>query len=98
MVPATAPPRIAIIGAGIGGLATAIALRLRGFDTDVYEAAETIRPVGAGILMQPNAMKVLARLGLADAVERAGIALARAGIWDANDLAGGPLQEFDMET
>lgn len=49
----------------LGGLATAIGLRLRGFDVDVYEAAETLRPVGAGILMQPNAMKVLARLGLA---------------------------------
>jgi 2-polyprenyl-6-methoxyphenol hydroxylase-like FAD-dependent oxidoreductase len=91
-----APPRIAIIGAGIGGLATAIALRQRGVRADVFEAAETLRPVGAGILMQPNAMTVLARLGLADAVTSAGITLERAGIWDAGDLAGGPLQEIDM--
>src|SRR5687768_8290967 len=97
MAPEIGQPRIAIVGAGIGGLATAIALRLRGFDADVYEAAETLLPVGAGILMQPNAMKVLARLGIADAVERAGIPLERAGIWDADDLAGGPLQEIDME-
>jgi 2-polyprenyl-6-methoxyphenol hydroxylase-like FAD-dependent oxidoreductase len=97
MVPATPSPRIAIVGAGIGGLATAIALRLRGFDADVYEAADTLLPVGAGILMQPNAMKVLARLGLAGAVERAGIPLARAGVWDALDLAGGPLQDIDMD-
>lgn len=43
----SASPRIAIVGAGIGGLATAIALRIRGFHADVFEAAETLRPVGA---------------------------------------------------
>ena len=92
----TASPRIAIVGAGIGGLATAIALRLRGFYAEIFEAAETLRPVGAGILMQPNAMKVLAHLELADAVERVGVPLDHAGVWDANDLAGGPLQVIDM--
>lgn len=92
----TASPRIAIVGGGIGGLATAIALQLRGFRADIFEAAETLRPVGAGILMQPNAMTVLRRLGLADAVEHAGVPLERAGVWDANDLPGGPLQDIDM--
>ena len=88
--------RIAIVGAGIGGLAVAIALRQRGFHVELFEAAEVFRPVGAGILMQPNAMTVLARLGLADAVEHMGIPLERAGVWDAGDLTGGPLQDIDM--
>ena len=97
MTMAAPTPRIAIVGAGIGGLATAIALRLRGLHAEVFEAADTLRPVGAGILLQPNAMKVLARLGLADAVEHVGIPLGRAGVWDAEDLARGPLQEIDMD-
>jgi len=49
--------RIAIIGGGIGGLATAIALRQRGIASDVYEAATEITAVGAGIMMSPNAGK-----------------------------------------
>ncbi|MEM7376520.1 MAG: FAD-dependent monooxygenase [Pseudomonadota bacterium] len=62
----------AIIGAGIGGLATAVALQRQGRDTVVYERAVGLAPVGAGILMPPNALAVLATYGLAGAVRAAG--------------------------
>lgn len=58
--------RIAIIGAGIGGLATAAALNQRGYEVQVYEQAPVLREVGAGIQMTPNATKVLKALGLED--------------------------------
>jgi 6-hydroxynicotinate 3-monooxygenase len=55
---------IAIIGAGIGGLAVAAALRQAGIDSIVYEQAETFARVGAGIQQSPNAMKVHRGLGI----------------------------------
>ena len=60
--------RVVIVGGGIGGLALAIALRRRGILAPVYEAAPELRPIGAGIWVPPNAMQVLGRLGLAEAV------------------------------
>jgi salicylate hydroxylase len=56
--------RIAIIGAGLGGLTAACALRQRGFETVVYERAPALGEVGAGIQLGPNAVKVLRALGL----------------------------------
>ncbi|HBB98248.1 MAG TPA: hypothetical protein DC054_22920 [Blastocatellia bacterium] len=64
--------RIAIIGAGIGGLTAALALRQFGFEPQVFEQAPALLDVGAAILMWPNAMRVLRQLGLADAVRQHG--------------------------
>jgi 6-hydroxynicotinate 3-monooxygenase len=58
------PLSIAIIGAGMGGLATAAALRRVGVDVTVYEQAAQFSRLGAGIQIGCNAMKVLRRLGL----------------------------------
>ena len=55
---------VAIIGAGMGGLATAAALRRVGVDVTVYEQARHFDRVGAGIQIGCNAMKVLRALGL----------------------------------
>ncbi len=63
---------IAIIGAGIGGLAAAIALRMIGVEVRVFEQAAAFRRVGAAINMTSNAAKVLDGLGLGDAVREAG--------------------------
>ena len=65
--------RIAIVGGGIGGLTTALALREFGFESEVYEQAPALLDVGAAIAIWPNAMRVLERIKLADAVrEHAG--------------------------
>jgi salicylate hydroxylase/6-hydroxynicotinate 3-monooxygenase len=58
------PLSIAIIGAGMGGLAAAAALRRAGIDVTVYEQAAQFIRLGAGIQIGCNAMKVLRRLGL----------------------------------
>ena len=60
--------RIAIIGAGIGGLSLAIALRVHGLQAPVYERAAVLEPVGAGITLWPNAIRALRELGVADSV------------------------------
>src|SRR6516165_7922516 len=56
--------RIAIVGAGMGGLATAAALRRVSIDVTVYEQATQFARIGAGIQIGCNAMKVLRELGL----------------------------------
>ncbi|KAK5174421.1 uncharacterized protein LTR77_001501 [Saxophila tyrrhenica] len=52
-------PHVAVLGAGIGGLAVAIALIKRGVPVTVYEAAENFSPVGAGIGLGPNSLLAL---------------------------------------
>lgn len=64
--------RALIIGAGIGGLTAAIALRQVGVDAQVYEQASELHEVGAGIQLSPNATRILIRLGLGEALARAG--------------------------
>jgi salicylate hydroxylase len=60
---------IAIIGAGIGGLAAACALRQHDFDVTVYERAGELGEVGAGLQLGPNAVKVLRALGVFEALQ-----------------------------
>lgn len=64
---------VAVVGAGIAGLTTALALRAEGFDVDVYEAAAKPREVGAGITLAPNAMRGLRYVGVEDEIVSAGI-------------------------
>ena len=62
--------KISILGAGVGGLSSAIALKQKGFDVDVYERDPAIRNIGAGIVCWPNASFVLDQLNLLKDVER----------------------------
>lgn len=64
--------RIAIIGGGIGGLTTALALRQFGFDPQVFEQAPKLLEVGSAIIIWPNAMRVLHQLGLSELVRHDG--------------------------
>lgn len=61
--------KVAVVGAGLGGLNAAIALRQRGFDVTVYEQSDVLGEIGAGIQLSPNAMRVLMALGLDRAFE-----------------------------
>jgi len=55
---------IAVVGAGMGGLAVAATLRRVGCDVELYEQASRFARVGAGIQMMPNSMKVLRGIGI----------------------------------
>ncbi len=59
---------ILIVGGGIGGLAAAHALALKGFPVRVIEQAPEFREIGAGIQLGPNIFRALDKLGLKDAV------------------------------
>ena len=61
-------PRIDIVGGGIGGLTTALALARRGHDVCILEQADALGEVGAGLQLGPNAMAVLHDLGVGPAV------------------------------
>lgn len=74
---------ILIAGAGIGGLTLAVALRRAGQEVLVLERSAVLKPVGAGLAIQPNALAALARLGLAEAVAAAGQAMDAAVIASA---------------
>jgi 2-polyprenyl-6-methoxyphenol hydroxylase-like FAD-dependent oxidoreductase len=64
--------RIAIVGGGIGGLTAALALRARGLDVTVFEQAEVVREIGAGVSIHPNAARLLKRIGLDDQLRKIG--------------------------
>lgn len=66
------PLRVAIVGAGLGGLVAAISAQRKGFEVRVYEQARAFGEVGAGIQIGPNAVKVLRALGLEDGLARFG--------------------------
>ena len=66
-----------VIGAGIGGLSAAVALKQSGIDCDVYEAVKEIKPVGAAISVWPNGVKCMAHLGMGDIMETFGGPLRR---------------------
>jgi salicylate hydroxylase/6-hydroxynicotinate 3-monooxygenase len=57
---------IAVVGAGMGGLAVTATLRQAGFHVEVYEQAQRFGRIGAGIQMMPNSMKVLRGIGVED--------------------------------
>ena len=64
--------QIAIVGGGIGGLTAALALRARGLHVTVFEQADRVREIGAGVSIFPNATLLLQRIGLADGIEKIG--------------------------
>jgi 2-polyprenyl-6-methoxyphenol hydroxylase-like FAD-dependent oxidoreductase len=84
---------ILIAGAGIGGLTLAAALHQRGIAFQVLEQAASIDPIGAGLLLTPNASAVLERIGLLQAALTRGRATHH---WRILDERGGVLQEFHL--
>lgn len=79
---------IVIIGAGIGGLTAAIALRHAGQQVEVFERADELREVGAGIALWRNALRAMATIGLADRIRPFSVPHLNAGLrrWDGNAI------------
>lgn len=81
-------PRVAVVGAGIGGLTAAVAMHQRDIEVEVYEQSPQIGEIGAGVSLSPNAIKAFRSLGLAGPIEAIGFEsdnqLVRA--WDTGDV------------
>lgn len=69
--------KVIVIGAGIGGLTAGIALRQSGFQVAIYDKVRSLRPIGAGISLWSNGVKVLNRLGLGDKIAQIGGSMER---------------------
>lgn len=78
--------KVIIVGAGIGGLVTALALVKNGVDVVLLEQAPQLKEIGAGIQIGANGVHVLRKLGLEAELARAGIAPLS---WDLLDYASG---------
>lgn len=81
-----------VVGAGIGGLSAAIALRRAGVEMAVFERARELKEIGAGLSLMPNATRALNGLGLADALRRIGepIGVAEIRTWRGEVLSSIP--------
>ncbi|GAA0339564.1 FAD-dependent monooxygenase [Bacillus carboniphilus] len=87
--------KVTVIGAGIGGLCTAIALVNEGFEVKVFEKASQLTGAGAGIVLAANAMKVLRKLGIEETVKLYGAHVGKAEIrrWDGRLITEIPTDE-----
>lgn len=80
-----------MVGGGLGGLATTIALSRAGFQVDVFERAPQLGEVGAGINISPQAVKALRAMGLGEELEKVGNAVS--GYIQRSMYSGEPLAE-----
>ncbi|WP_222939176.1 FAD-dependent monooxygenase, partial [Duffyella gerundensis] len=83
-----------VIGGGIGGMSSAIALEKAGIDVEVYEAVQEMKPVGAAISIWPNGVKCLNALGMKAALRELGGNMAFMAYHDG--ATGVPLTRFRM--
>jgi len=88
-----------IIGAGIGGLTTALTLQQKGLNVKIFESSAEIKPVGAGIIMANNAMQVFQKLGIQDKIEKAGNKISYMKITDTqlNNISVVDLTEYEKK-
>lgn len=84
---------VAIVGAGIGGIALALALQKVGITCTIYEQASELKEVGSGVGLWCNAVRVLHRLGLAESLERIGRPMQRV---EVNTRSGTPLNQISL--
>lgn len=86
--------KVAIVGAGMGGLATGIALRQAGYDVEIYDKVSELRPAGAGISLWSNGVKVLNRLGLGKEIALIGGQMDRVAYYSNT---GEKLTDFSLQ-
>jgi FAD-dependent urate hydroxylase len=85
--------KIVVIGAGIGGLTVGIALKQAGFEVEIYDRIKEMRPVGAGISLWSNGVKVLNYLGLGAQIAQIGGQMNR---MEYRSKTGDRLNEIDL--
>ncbi|MGP4025538.1 FAD-dependent oxidoreductase [Actinomadura sp. 3N407] len=88
-------PEVLVVGGGIGGLATALALAREGHTVHVLERAAEFGEVGAGLQLAPNATRLLRKWGLLDQVVAAGVTPARLVLRDA--VTGSELTRLELD-
>jgi 2-polyprenyl-6-methoxyphenol hydroxylase-like FAD-dependent oxidoreductase len=86
-----------IVGAGIGGLAAAIALRRAGLDVEVFERAARIEEVGAGIALWANGIRVLDSLGVGEAIRAASVQYPMGGLRAADGAVLTSVSASDLQ-
>jgi 2-polyprenyl-6-methoxyphenol hydroxylase-like FAD-dependent oxidoreductase len=88
--------RVMIIGAGIGGLSLAIALRRVGIEATTFEKAPAFRAVGAGLTLWTNAMLALDQMGAGEAVRSVAAPVERGEVrsWLGKLIAAMPIGEI----
>lgn len=84
-----------VIGAGIGGMSVAIALKRFGIETAVFEAVKEIKPVGAAISIWPNGVKCLNFLGMKESLRALGGMMRTMAYLDFKH--GTPLTHFSLD-
>src|ERR1700760_1076747 len=93
-------PRIAIVGAGLGGTAAAALMQRAGYQVRLYEQAPAFSRLGAGIHLGPNVMKIMRRMDCEDALNVMG---SHPDYWYSRDWKTGeaiaqiPLGEFALK-
>jgi len=87
--------KIIVIGAGMGGMTSAIALKQAGYDAEAFEAVKEMRPVGAAISVWSNGVKCLNRLGLSHEIAALGGDLERMAYRDAT--SGEIMTDFSLQ-
>ncbi|NUW42297.1 FAD-dependent oxidoreductase [Nonomuraea rhodomycinica] len=85
--------RIAVVGAGLGGVAAAVGLHRQGHEVTLFERGAELREKGTGIVVMPNGLRALDTLGLADDVRRRVMHATHGGLRDRH---GRPLLITDM--
>jgi len=88
---------IHIIGAGIGGLTTAIALQKKGFNVTIFETTPELLAVGAGIIIANNAMQIYKKLGLEKRIQEKGIPIHEVHLTDGqlNVISSANLKQYE---
>ncbi|MBS1304174.1 FAD-dependent oxidoreductase [Loktanella sp. SALINAS62] len=85
---------VAVIGGGPAGLTTALALAMQGASVCVYEQADRLGDIGAGLQISPNGARALAAIGLTDGLQRIG--LPSDAVIPTNGVTGRQIARFDL--
>lgn len=85
--------KVIVIGAGMGGLTAGIALKQAGYEVEIYDRVQELRPAGAGISLWSNGVKVLNRLGLSQEIATIGGRMDR---MEYRTLTGDLLNHIDL--